>query len=268
MNPFAEIEVTPLFSRDGMQSQGKSVRIADEESAAGWKELGVVSPNYLLVHNSRVKEVVDQIAERSRIGSWTGRKLFFDGKRFIYSVVSETIQAEVIPGDLVAFGLIAYNSYDGSRALSVGAYAEHLVCSNGMTSETYFARFIFRHHRGNMSWDEETEKAFLAVMSGSRAKLTRFAGTLKKLHGKNLQLDDLKLIRREYLKQLNVSSWGRVLDRYLLHERHSAFGLLDACTRIFWHDEKESYTDYLNNSYATDGMIQYADTMPTEGRTS
>ena len=29
MNPFAEIEITLLFSRDGMQSHGKSVRIRD-----------------------------------------------------------------------------------------------------------------------------------------------------------------------------------------------------------------------------------------------
>ena len=59
MNPYAEIEVTPLYSRDGMQSAGKSVRIADEEAHAGWNEIGVVSSNYLLVHNARVKEVVD-----------------------------------------------------------------------------------------------------------------------------------------------------------------------------------------------------------------
>ena len=51
-------------------------------------------------------------------------------------------------GDVVRFGLIAYDGYDGSRALSVGAYAEHLMCSNGMTSDAYFARFVFQHTRG------------------------------------------------------------------------------------------------------------------------
>ena len=58
MNPFAEIEVTPLYSRDGMESQGKSVRIVDEEEKSRWNEIGVVSSNYLLVHNAKVKEVV------------------------------------------------------------------------------------------------------------------------------------------------------------------------------------------------------------------
>ena len=61
MNAFAEIEVTPLYSHDGMRSQGKSVRIADETAEKGWAEIGVVSPNYLLVHNGKAKEVVDQI---------------------------------------------------------------------------------------------------------------------------------------------------------------------------------------------------------------
>ena len=81
MNPFAEMQVTPLYSRDGMQSMGKSVRIADEDTHTGWSEIGVVSANYLLVHNARVKEVVDRIAQKSNINDWKQRKLFFDGKR-------------------------------------------------------------------------------------------------------------------------------------------------------------------------------------------
>ena len=124
MNPFEEMQVTPLYSRDGMQSMGKSVRIADEDAHTGWSEIGVVSANYLLAHNARVKEVVDRIALRSSIDDWAQRKLFFDGKRFIYALTSDSITAEVVPGDFIRFGLIACNSYDGSRALSVGAYAE------------------------------------------------------------------------------------------------------------------------------------------------
>lgn len=258
MNPFAEIEVTPLYSRDGMQSAGKSVRIADEESPAGWNEIGVVSSNYLLVHNARVKEVVDQIADRSGICDWTERKLFFDGKRFVYSLTSDSIMAEIVPGDLIRFGLIAYNSYDGSRALSVGAYAEHLICFNGMTSETYFSRFVFRHHKGNINWDDETERAFTAVMSGSRARLVRFAATLQRLQRKELAMGDLKIIRADHLGSLSVTNWGRIMDRYLVDEPHNAFGLMDACTRVFWHSEKQSYSDYTNNSLATDGMLEYA----------
>ena len=261
MNPFAEIEVTPLYSRDGMQSSGKSVRIADEEAHGGWNEIGVVSPNYLLVHNAKVKEVVDQIADRSNIGDWKRRKLFFDGRRFVYSLSSDNITAEISPGDLVRFGLIAYNSYDGSRTVSVGAYAEHLVCSNGMTSETYFARFTFRHQRGNINWDEQTEEAFKAVMAGSRTRLARFASILSSLQRKDLTIPDLRVIRGEHLDSLTVSAWGKVMDRYLAHEKHNAFGLLDACTWIFWHNEKQSYADYGNNTYATDGMVEFASTL-------
>lgn len=246
MNPYAEIEVTPLFSRDGMKSQGNSVRIRDDDQV--WEEIGVVSPNYLLVHNSKVKDTLDAIAQRSSITDWKERKLFFDGRRFIYAITTDTVQAEVAPGDCVRFGLIAYNSYDGSRALSVGAYAEHLVCSNGMTSDMYFARFTFRHQKGNISWDEETEKAFTAVMPSSKERLVRFAGTLGKLNRKILSTTDLKILRKEFLQDLNTSSWGKVVDRWLLNEKHNAFGLLDAATRIFWHNTKPSVTDYRNNT--------------------
>jgi hypothetical protein len=261
MEPFAEIEVTPLYSRDGMRSAGKSVRIADAESGAGWSEIGVVSPNYMLVHNARVKEVVDQIADRSKVGDWHQRKLFFDGRRFVYSLTSRNLIAEITPGDVVAFGLIAYNSYDGSRALSVGAYAEHLVCTNGMTSETYFARFVFRHHRRNLSWDEQTEQAFLAVMSGSRTKLTRFATLLRNLRAREMSVPELRVIRGEHLKELGVGAWGKVVDRFLKDESQNAMGLLDACTAVFWHNPKQSYSDYLNNSYATEGLIQYGQSL-------
>ncbi|MFZ4622373.1 MAG: hypothetical protein ACOYNS_17555, partial [Bacteroidota bacterium] len=61
-----------------------------------------------------------------------------------------------------------------------------------------------------------------------------------------------------HLSSLSVSQWGKIVDRYLSHEQHTAFGILDACTQVFWHNEKQTYTDIRNNSLSTDGMISYA----------
>ena len=259
MNPFTEIEVTPLFSKDGMKSQGKSVRILDPDEQSNWKELGVVSSNYLLVHNSKVKSAVDEIAGQSLFESWNERKLFFDGRRFVYAVTTEDLTAEVTPGDLIRFGLIGYNSYDGSRALSIGMYAEHLVCSNGMTSETYFSRFTFRHHQGNINWSEQVESALTTILSGSREKLISFASNLNKLKRKRIDTSDLCQIRENHLSNFSVTHWGKIIDRFLTCEEHTAFGLMDACTRVFWHNEKQSYSDYRNNSDATDSLIRYSE---------
>lgn len=261
MDPFTEIEVTPLYSQDGMRSQGKSVRLRNEDVPSGWSELGVVSSNYLLIHNSKLKGVVDEIAERSPIHDWTNRKLFFDGKRFVYSITSDSIVAEASPGDLVRFGLIGYNSYDGSRAVSVGMYAEHLVCSNGMTSETHFPRFTFRHHQGNIDWDEQTTKAFKALLPGSRQRLAKFASCLGRLKNKVMTTRELQTLRQEYLSDLSVNAWGRVVDRMLLHEEHTGFGLLDACTRVFWHNDRQTFADYRNNTYTTDSLINFSLTL-------
>ena len=71
-------------------------------------------------------------------------------------------------------------------------------------------------------------------------------------------MGDLKIIRADHLGSLSVTNWGRIMDRYLVDEPHNAFGLMDACTRVFWHSEKQSYSDYTNNSLATDGMLEYA----------
>jgi hypothetical protein len=258
MDPYAHIEVTPLFSKDGMKSQGKSVRIEDAESKTGWNEIGVVSPNYLLVHNSQVKDVVDAIADRSPVNDWKQRKLFFDGRRFVYSITTDRISAEITKGDIVRFGLIAYNSYDGTRSLSVGMYAEHLICSNGMTSDMYFAKFSFRHNQGNLSWNDETQKAFDLLLPNSQTRLTRFAKALNTLKQKDLTMPDMQEIREKHLSALSVSQWGKIVDRYLSHEEHNAFGMLDACTQTFWHNEKQTHSDYRNNSLSTDGMITYA----------
>lgn len=258
MDPFTPIEVTPLYSRDGMQSQGKSVRISDPDAPTGWNEIGVVSPSYLLVHNQKVKDLVDEITQRTKIPDWKQRRLFFDGRRFVYAVTTDVITAEVIPGDCVRFGLIAYNSYDGSRALSLGNYCEHMLCSNGMTSEIYFARFSFRHHQGNINWDSRIEEAFAALLPGSKARLAKFASTLRNLTRRDLSMPDLTILRDEYLSDISVSAWGKIMDKYLMEKRYNAFGLLDACTGVFWHNAKQSYSDYRNNTNATDGLFKYA----------
>jgi len=255
MNPFAEIEVTPLYSRDGMQSQGKSVRIRDEETPLGWNELGVVSSNYLLVHNEKVKSVVDDIATRSPIKDWDQRKLFFDGRRFVYSITTDKLVAEISPGDTIRLGLIAYNSYDGSRALSIEVYAEHLVCSNGMTSTSSFSRFTFRHNQGNINWDEQITVAFTTLLGGSRARLMRFANLLGKMKSRGMDIQLLSEVRQTALPDFSASTWGKVIDRFLLHEEQTLMGLMDACTFSFWHNEKQSYSDYKNNTYATDRLI-------------
>jgi hypothetical protein len=70
------------------------VRIRDDDQI--WEEIGVVSPNYLLVHNSKVKDTLDAIAQRSNITDWKERKLFFDGRRYIYAITTDTVQAEVV----------------------------------------------------------------------------------------------------------------------------------------------------------------------------
>lgn len=258
MNPFSDIEITPLYSKDGMRSQGKSVRIKTDDPSNEWSEIGVVSANYLLVHNSQVKEVVNGIAERFNKDHWNQSKLFFDGKRFVYALTTDKIFAEVSPGDLIRFGLIGYNSYDGSRALSVGMYAEHLVCSNGMTSETYFSRFTFRHHHGNVNWSEQIDGAFRSLLPGSRSRLMKFASSLNKLQKKRIEIPDLKELREKFLSDFTIGAWGKVVDQFLLSEKHTAFGLLDACTSTFWHNDKQSYSDYRNNTYSTDQLIQYS----------
>lgn len=258
MNPYVDIEVTPLYSKDGMRSSGKSVRIENEDDSSKWNEIGVVSSNYLLVHNHRVKQLIDIISQMTPYKNWTNRKQFFDGRRFVYSITTDDLIAEIKPGDLVRFGLIGYNSYDGSTALSVGMYSEHVICSNGMTSNQYFSSFVFKHTKGNIDWQQSIEEAFKVLIPDSESKLTTFANQLRILNSKVLSVDDLGLLRENYLNDLPLTTWGKVIDRFLMKEEKTGMGLLDASTNILWHGKKQTYSDFRNNSLITDKLIDYS----------
>ncbi|HMB90717.1 MAG TPA: hypothetical protein VKP65_07710, partial [Rhodothermales bacterium] len=86
IDPYVEIEKAPLFTPDQMQSRGYAVRIEDDKKDSGWREVGLVSEDYLLVPNRQVRDMALEIAGRSG-EAWHESKVFFDGKRFLYGLV-------------------------------------------------------------------------------------------------------------------------------------------------------------------------------------
>ena len=50
----------------------------------GWKEVGVVGKNYLLLPNQKVKDAAHQVAEECNI-DFTPNKTVFNGKNYTYT---------------------------------------------------------------------------------------------------------------------------------------------------------------------------------------
>ena len=265
LDPYASIEKAPLYARDSMKSRGVSVRLADAEAPVGWREVGVVSPSYLLVPNTEVRDMAADIAEASGLG-WVEDRLFFDGRRYFYGLVAdpEIVYAEVTVGDVLGIGLLFENSYDGSRRLAASLYVHRLACANGMLAPTRLARVRFKHSRGSASWRSELGRA-LAMLGAAPRLLASFAASAARLARHELGTLELAAIRQGPLAGLPVSLWGKVVDRYLADEDPTGWGLLNAATACVWHAERQTVADFAHNETATAGLLRYADRLPDAG---
>ena len=260
LNPYAEIEKVPLFASDRMRSRGYSVRLEDAARPSGWSEVGVVSADYLLVPNREVRAIAEEIARRSG-EAWHETRTFFDGKRYAYALTtrSETLHAEVREGDYVGLGMFFENSYDGSRKLAVSLYVNRVVCSNGLIAPKHFAQMRFKHDASGQGWEEEVRRA-LALVDTGRGSLASFARAAERMAKKPLGTEELAELRSEYLRRLPVTLWGKIMDRYLLEEEPTAWGLLNAGTNVTWHNENSSAQDFVHNEVVVSGLLDYADT--------
>ena len=98
----------------GIKSNAWSVQIEHLTDKSEWKEVGVVSDNYLLIDNTKVEQLITDISEASGY-QWVKDKVFWNGKQFMYSMVSkDTIADNIKVDDDVALGMMIWNSYDGS----------------------------------------------------------------------------------------------------------------------------------------------------------
>lgn len=198
------------------------------------------------------------IAQRAR-GSWMLDKEHFDGKRFTYTLVSrdESRSVEVRPGDPVGLGLFFQNSYDGSTRLTASLVLWRLACANGMLVPTYFRRVAFKHDHASAGWAAETEEA-LEMLRWASGGMDRFLMAAQALASMRLGSSQLRDIRAKVLPKLPVTLWGQVVDRYLMHEELTGWGLLNAVTHRTWHAERIGASDFQHNEYATTRLLEFA----------
>lgn len=259
--PYAPIEKRRLQTADGMDSAGYTVRIADPDEESGWRECGVVSGDYLLIPNARVRDLAGEIAYRSGL-PFEEDRTFFDGKRYFLGLTAKEAQTvEVKPGDVLGLSLGFWNSYDGSRAFSAGVYLTRLVCSNGMVAKSLFKEVRFRHGPGASEWESEVERT-LGALRHAEGGIARFAMAARSLASMRMSSSRLREIRRDVLPNMPVTLWGKVVDRYLLEEELSGWGLLNAATSVTWHADRPTVSDFRHNEYAVSSLIEHALSRP------
>lgn len=269
-HPLAPIRKEPSSTRSGNVT-GYGIEIYDDsadEDETPWDLVGSVSKEYLLVPNGKVVESAQRIAKNSPF-DFVPRKLFWDGKRMVLSIVTEDEAATkdvADVGDTIALGMMFENSYNGSTSYRASIFAERLICGNGMVSTKRFATYKFRHTISDgEDWEKEQERV-LSVLQGGAASLKNVVRGLSLLQGTgDLGMTDLQRIRQEAIPNLAVTRWGQILDEFLGGEESSeeggtnltGYGLMNAATRKLWHRDR-SISDYNNNQYVVDGLLDYA----------
>lgn len=257
-NPYNRIEKVPLISADHQsRSRGFSVRIQHPDDPTGWRECGVVGPQFLVVPNADVKALAFEVASRVD-GEWSLQKEFFDGRRFVLSLFNRTsARFEVKVGDAVGYAITFVNAYDGSAKLTATLSVVRLSCLNGAMVSQCFKRVTYRHDNSARHWDAETAAA-LDMIRYADVGLQRFVDAARLLASMRVTSSQLRTIRSEVLDKLPVGLWGQVLDQYLLKEELTGWGLFNALTQRTWHAPKQTATDFQHNEYGSTRLLEFA----------
>ena len=263
MNPYAPIRKVPL-DYNGITSSAFSVQMNKDDK--GWKEVGTVGKNYMLLSNDKVRDAAEQVAQESNV-EFTHDKTFFNGKAFVYSMKSNHISGEIKTGDDVALGMQFWNSYDGSKSFGFAMMLYRLVCTNGMMSKNFFNTYRFKHEPNSENWEESLEQVTsnINAMANGSIRLEEFIHSLKKLNSLHVDVDQLGNIRHNHLQEIPTGTWGQIVDRFLLksnasqlppRDSYTGWELLNAGTDILWHKENPTITTYGQNAAIVDGLCR------------
>lgn len=107
--------------------------------------LGIVSPAYEPCQNSEVFELMYGLVSEG-LCKWNRAGQLGNGQRiWVSGLIGEYNVGACDVGDIVRTSLFLSTSHDGSKAFRMSAYAERLICENGMVSKHGFSEFSIRH---------------------------------------------------------------------------------------------------------------------------
>ena len=260
-DPFARIEKRELYNADNYQSRAYNVKV--EAMNGKMEEMGVVGAEYLLVPNSELHEIGEEI--RNGTGHhWEHVKTFFNGKQYRNVYTTENMSVEIPEvGEVATMMMTEQNSYD--KSLSAGMRYDFmiLICKNGVTSKRHGWGYTFRHNQGNVDWADEVARAGQILKNQSAEKLSGFARACGQL-SVTLDLPKLEQIREQAIPKLPPLRFGQILDRYFKGEGDTAWDFMQAGTASLWHKDKMTVGDFTNNEKFVDGLLEFAPKLGAE----
>ena len=248
-SPFLAVTKTPLYTREGVQSNRVSV-ILDPEKLA--MEVGTVSSDYKLVPNQDVEQAAVDVLELTGLPNEVS-SLYFDGKHFRKRWILPDLSIEPRVGDLVQVAIDAHNSYDGSSTFGLAFNLQRLVCGNGMVVDFQLGRYRFRHY-GSDSFEQELEVAVDRILDLT-GKLDTILPRLRSLTDTPLNRTETQTVFRD----LSIPKTTQA-EVYQKIEEDNWWGLYNAFTDVLSHINTYR-SDLLNRQvsrYFLEGGQRYA----------
>ena len=257
IHPYGEIRKVPL-DYEGIKSTAYAVQRQElKNERFNWKECGVVGSNYLLVPNSEVRDLANEIATESAL-TWEPMKTFFNGKQYAYFMQCKSDTTEIAKDDDIALGMAFWNSYDGSTALQFRTFLVRLVCTNGMITKDFMNLMKFKHNKTSEGYDKQIINAG-KVVDNCGDDIEAVAKRMRKMVETPVDLNELANIRNTYLSHIPVTLWGKISTHFLWEMENynnvSMWDFYNACTDVLWHDEKPTMASLEHNQVITDKLL-------------
>jgi len=194
------------------------------------KVLGIVGNSYTPIHHRTVIETFDsmEFLKRKRIDVCRDGSVMFAQ----YDIGNgQALQTEVAVGDVVSFGLRAFNSFNLQFGVGFELNANRLVCTNGLVVPKAMARLSMRHFR-NISTD-----GFEDVI---KEKMKEFGPTIE-IWRNWMKIKPSESRVEQFFKDVNIGQrlgkqlWNEAIDET---KKLGVWGLYNTFTKYVTHDLK------------------------------
>jgi hypothetical protein len=186
--------------------------------------ISIVSQAYQPIQHHDVYNTIASLKDYKVFGASIyrlGRMMMIELKE------SNPIQHELIPGDYFENRIRIFNSYDGSKALSVQSYGIRLVCTNGMVAPTLVHSYHKVHAFQNIDLAEVEKHIELAAeLWGESKELIQAAN--KTTIDVNEVLEKFNFLPKKYTK----------IVRENLSQKETVYDTWNELTRTISHDMK------------------------------
>lgn len=231
-DPFAAVELQPIKVAGQAVHSRIAVRVRDD--AGDMQVQAILGKDYPLLPNRKVRDLTEDILSRTpkELGGFRNLKTLWNGKHYVDYFSSNNEITTIKNGSVVSLhlGLMAWNSYDGTRKVGFEVFALNPFCTNQYHSRNRFGFFAWRHTPG-ATLDIDMDDALENITRGA-SNLIAIAPAIGRLHTEPLKIEHLVAAKAE--TELPKSYWGDVLDQ-LKDEELSRFGLFQALTNVASH---------------------------------